>query len=167
VNIKLDKLYQLSVKSSPAGARVLINNQDAGETPFTSTVKEEMKFELKLVKENYQEWKKRIEVDDDIEIDRKLEFTKKYKEELAAKAKSEKELAEQAKKEKELAAKTQREKEKTAVGKEEGGGSKWLWIGGGAAILAGGAAYYFLSQKGEEKEEEQDTGMPLPVGRPQ
>jgi TolB-like protein len=165
VNIELKKLYKLSVKSSPAGARVLINSQDAGETPFTTTVKEDMKFELKLVKENYQEWKKQIEVDDDIELDRKLEFTKKYKQELAAKAKEEKELAKKAKEEQELAAKAKREREKPAVQKEKGGGKTWLWIGGGAVLLAGGAAYYFLSQ--EDEEEEQDTGMPMPVGRPQ
>jgi TolB-like protein len=176
IEIELKKLYKMTVTSKPAGAKVLINNKDAGETPYTTTVKEDMKFELKLAKENYKEWKKNIKVGDDIEIDRELEFTDAYKKALSAKAKREKELAEKAKREQELAEKAKRDKERQAKEKQEqekkalakkdgGGGSKWLWIGGGAAVLAGGAAAFFILSQ-EDEEEKQDEGMPRPIGRP-
>ena len=166
VEIKLKKLYSLSVQSDPSGAQVLINKKIAGKTPYTATVKEDMKFELKLVMENYQVWQKKIKVDDNIKINEKLKFTKKYKQALAAELKRKRDLEKKAKEEKELAAKAKKEeREKATVQKKKGGsGSKWLWIGGGAAILAGGAAFYILSQKDEE--EKKDEGMPLPVGRP-
>jgi hypothetical protein len=145
VNVRLRKLYKFSVKSSPAGARILINNQEAGVTPFNSTVKDGVTFEIKLVKENYQEWKKQIMVKGDIEIDKKLEFSKKYKEALAAKAKG--------------------EKAKPGLQPEKGGSKAWLWIGGGAAILAGGAAYYLLTR--EDTKEKVEETLPAPVGRPE
>ena len=44
IEIELKKLHKMTVTSKPASARVLINNKDAGETPFTSTVKEGMKL---------------------------------------------------------------------------------------------------------------------------
>jgi hypothetical protein len=147
VNIKLRKLYKFSVKSSPAGASILINNQEAGMTPFNSTVKDGVKFEIKLVKENYQEWKKQIMVKGDIEIDKKLEFSKKYKEALAAKAKG--------------------EKAKSSLQPKKGSSKAWLWIGGGAAILAGGAAYYFLTREEEKETVDEGIGLPAPVGRPE
>jgi hypothetical protein len=155
LDIRLKKVYKLSVTSDPAGAQVLINSIAAGSTPYNAAIKEGMRFEIKLQKENYQEWSKQIVVKKDVKIEERLKITDAYKQQLAKSAKDQA----AADKEKEAAAMT-----KTGEQKKGGGISSWWWIGGGAAIVAGGAAYYFLSQKDDE---EVDTGMPLPVGRPQ
>ena len=157
LDIKLKEIFQLMVESEPAGAHVLINNKDMGPTPYKTSVKEGMKFELKVVKENYQEWKKQINVKDDIEYKVELKYTDAYKKALAAeKKKQEQQKAAMA------AEKKKQEQQKAALTGEKKGSNTWLWIGGGA-LVAGGAAYYFLTRDTESAEEK----LPLPVGRPE
>ena len=143
---KEKKLYELSIKSNPPGAQLLINNINAGQTPFDRKVRDGLKLEIKLKKDNYEDWIRTVTVSDNININAKLEFTEEYKQKLASQAK---------------------EQRKETVSEEKGGAGPWLWIGGGA-ILVGGAAYLLLpkSEKGEEPTTA-DQGFPPPPGRPQ
>lgn len=147
--IELKKLFKLSVKSSPSGAQVLINNKNAGKTPYNTTVKEGMQFELKLSLENYKEWNKRVKVKNNIEIDEKLKYTDAYKDQLEKQAR----LAKQQK---------EAEEKKTEIKDDKGGSGKWYWIGGAVAVV-GGVTYFLISQ---DDEPSADEGMPDPPGRP-
>ena len=149
LKIELKKLYKLSVNSTPTGAQVLINNKSAGQTPYSTTIKKGMQFDLKLSLENYKDWSKRIKVKDNINLNEKLEYTDVYKDQLEKQAR----LA---------AEKKKSEEAKTDVKESKGGGSKWYWIGGAVAVI-GGVTYYFLSQGDDSSS---DEGMPNPPGRP-
>ena len=149
LKIDLKKLFKLSVNSTPSGAQVLINKKEAGQTPYTTTVKEGMQFDLKLSLENYEDWTKRIKVKDNIEIDEKLKYTDAYKDQLEKQAK--------------LAAEQKKQEEKKTEDKEiKKGSSKWYWIGGAVAVI-GGVTYFILSQ---DDDSSSDDGMPDPPGRP-
>ena len=149
LKIELKKLYKLSVNSIPSGAQVLINNKEAGQTPYTTTIKEGMQFDLKLSLENYKDWTKRIKVKDNIDINEKLEYTDAYKDQLEKQAK----LAAEQKKQ---------EGKKSEVKEIKGGSSKWYWIGGAMAVI-GGVTYFILSK---DDDTSSDNGMPDPPGRP-
>jgi len=120
------RIFQISIKSNPTGARIFINNKNAGKTPFNSRVREGMDVEIVLKKENYKDWEESVSVSDNVEINATLEVTDEYREALA---------------------------KRTGTGKGKGdqpvaassGGSSWYWyvlgavvIGGGVAVLAGG-----------------------------
>ncbi|MEJ2545928.1 MAG: PEGA domain-containing protein, partial [Calditrichaceae bacterium] len=146
---ELKKLYKLSVNSTPSGAQVLINDKTAGQTPYSTTVKEDMRFELKISLENYKIWSKRLKVNKNIEINEKLKYTDVYKDQLEKQAK--------------LAAEQKKQKEKKTEDKEiKKGSSKWYWIGGAVAVI-GGVTYFILSQ---DEDSSSDDGMPDPPGRP-
>ena len=104
----LIKTFVISIKSNPTEAQILINNKNAGTTPFESKVKEGVKLQIKLMKKNYGEWVRNFTVRKNVNINATLEFTQEYKDELAARAK----------------------KQKTPiVAKEEtGSSSTWWWI---------------------------------------
>ncbi|HEM49066.1 MAG TPA: PEGA domain-containing protein [Caldithrix sp.] len=149
LKVELKKLYKLSVSSTPTGAKVLINNKEAGQTPYTTTIKEDMQFDLKLSLGNYKEWTKRIKVKDNIDVNEKLKYTDAYKDQLEKQAR--------------LAAEQKKQEENKTEDKEiKKGSSKWYWIGGAVAVI-GGVTYYFLSQGDESSS---DEGMPTPPGRP-
>ena len=145
--VKEEKIYNLSVKSNPVGAQIFINNKSAGQTPFNSKVREGLRLEIRIKKENYQDYVRSFTVSDDVNINANLEFTEEYKQELARKGK---------------------EQRGEQITEEKGGGSTWLWIGGGA-VLVGGAAYLLLP-KGDTGTEPNggngDTGFPQPPPRP-
>lgn len=150
LKIDLKKLFKLSVNSTPSGAQVLINKKEAGQTPYTTTIKEGMQFDLKISLENYKDWTKRIKVKDNIDIKEKLEYTDAYKEQLEKQAK--------------LAAEQKKQEEKKTEDKEiKKGSSKWYWIGGAVAVI-GGVTYFILSQ---DDDSSSDKGMPDPPDRPE
>jgi len=140
------RIFEISIKSNPSAAQIFINDTNAGKTPFNRKVREGLKIEIKLQKENYQDWIRTVTVSDDININANLEFTEAYKQKLARQAK---------------------EQRGETITEEKGGGGPWLWIGGGA-ILVGGAAYLLLPKedKGEETTTT-DQGFPQPPDRPQ
>jgi len=141
----LIKTFVISIKSNPTGAQILINNKNAGTTPFENKVKEGVKLQIKLKKKNYEEWVRNITVSDNININKSLDFTQEYKDELAAKA--------------------NQQREKTAVKDEGGSGSTWWWIGGGV-LVAGGAAAILLSSAEKKSEPEPEVSFPMPPSRP-
>ena len=75
-------MYHLSIKSNPPDARIFINNTGAGKTPFSSDVREGLRLEIRLKKENYRDWVRSITVKDDVDINASLEFTEQYKQEF-------------------------------------------------------------------------------------
>jgi hypothetical protein len=142
----LIKTFVISIKSNPIGAQILLNNKNAGVTPFESKVKEGVRLQIKLRKKNYEEWAQNITVRDNVDINASLDFSQEYKDELAARAK--------------------KEREEKQVGAVEESGSTWWWIGGGV-IVAGGAAAILLSGKENgEPEPEPAPSFPIPPGRP-
>jgi TolB-like protein len=135
-------IYSLSINSVPADAQIFINNKKIGNTPFKSRVREGMELEIKLQKQNYKDWTKSVSVQNDTNIDARLEFTDAYKKELAQKG-----------------------KKPTDAGMQKGG-FPWIWVGGGA--IAGGVALFLISQgdTGNGDSDDGDQGFPKPPGRP-
>jgi TolB-like protein len=144
IQIDLDKIYTLSIKSNPDKADVYIDTRKINVTPFEHDVRENMKLTILLKKENYQDWSKQITVKDNVEIDAKLKMTDAYKRALAQKEQQEK------------------------VKKGEGGGNTWLYIGGAAVLAGGAAAAVLLSQKKDKGEEViiPENVFPNPPDRP-
>ena len=100
---------------------------------------------IKLQKENYLDWEKSITVNDNININAKLEFSDIQKQKLLKKAKG------------------TESKRETISDKRTGGGKTFLWIAGIAAV-GGGVAYYILSQEDDKKDEK--SIFPEPPDRP-
>ena len=122
----------------------MLNNTNAGVTPFESKVKDGVKVQVKLKKKNYEEWVQNITVKNDVNINAKLDFTQEYKDALAAQAK--------------------KQKPPISAKEETGLSSTWWWIGGGV-VVAGAAAAILLSSEGEEPPDE-PSSFPAPPGRP-
>jgi hypothetical protein len=141
------KIYHLSIKSDPDGARLFINDREVGKTPFQSRVRDGMELEIRLVKNNYDEWYQKLTVSTEVDINAKMKISKDYARELAARQETETE---------------------TRVTEDEGGSSLWWWVGG--AVVVGGAAVVLLSGSGGDDsgtvEPPIDQGFPLPPTRP-
>ena len=82
------KIYDLSIKSEPDGARVFINDSEVGKSPFQSRVREGMQLEIRLLKQNYDEWYQKMTVSANVDINAKLKISAEYARELAARQKS-------------------------------------------------------------------------------
>ena len=141
----LIKTYVISIKSNPAGAQILLNNTNAGVTPFESKVKDGVKVQVKLKKKNYEEWVQNITVKNDVNINAKLDFTQEYKDALAAQAK--------------------KQKPPISAKEETGLSSTWWWIGGGV-VVAGAAAAILLSSEEKKTDEPPVPSFPAPPSRP-
>ncbi len=141
------KIFNLEIKSQPSGAKIVINDKNAGTTPFKSNVREGLTLEIKLQKENYEELIRNITVTDDVDINADLEFSQAYKDELAARAGKQITTPE--------------------LTKETGSSSTWWWIGGGIVVAGGVAAAVLLSDSGNGNGSEEPTPVfPMPPGRP-
>jgi len=140
----LIKTFVISIKSNPAGAQILLNNKNAGTTPFESKVKEGVKLQIKLQKKNYKEWVQNITVEDNVDINASLSLSQAYKDAVAARAKQ--------------------KRGETQI-QDEGSGSTWWWIGGGI-LVAGGAAAILLSGDEDKSQDVIIPSFPLPPGRP-
>ena len=141
----LIKTFVISIKSNPTGAQILLNNKNAGTTPFESKAREGVKLQIKLMKKNYGEWVRNFTVRKNVNINAVLELTQEYKDALAARAKKQK---------------------PPIVAKEEtGSSSTWWWIGGGI-VVAGAAAAVLLSDSGNGNGGEETPVFPTPPGRP-
>lgn len=142
----LIKTYSISINSTPPGAKIMLNNKNIGETPFSSKIREGIRLEIKLQKENYKEWVRNISMSDNVNINAKLEYSEEYKNMLAERAKK------------------QRSADVTEAG--TGSGSTWWWIGGGALVTGGAAAILLSSEKEKKAEEQAKPVFPMPPGRP-
>ncbi len=69
----------LLVISDPEGAKVFIDNREAGNTPFAGKAKKGTTVSLRMEKENYKSWQKMLTVNDDVEVEADLEYTEAYK----------------------------------------------------------------------------------------
>jgi len=138
------KIFNLSIKSNPTGAAILVNGRRAGQTPFESPVKEGVRIEIRLQKDNYKEFMQTFVVSDNINIAANLEFTEAYRQELLARSKK---------------------PEETEIEETGGGSSVWWWIGGGA-VVAGAAVVILSGSGGDETTTTTDAGFPAPPARP-
>ena len=140
------KIFSLSIDSQPDDARVFINDREVGKTPFKSRVRDGMQLEVRILKQNYDEWYQKLTVTREVDINANLKISKEYARELAAKQKAD---------------------SGTKI-EDEGGSSLWWWVGG--AVVAGGAAAVLLSGSGGEEAEAPitttDQGFTLPPTRP-
>ncbi len=137
---KIPKKYTLSLNSYPSGAQVIINSKQAGTTPYSIKVNENMKLDIQIKKANYQTFQKSLLVKKDEEVNINLKYSDAYKKYLAAKQK---------KKEPPVA--------KTGVKSSSG---MWWWIGGGVAVAA--TVAYFLIQDNPQG----TNAFPEPPSRP-
>jgi TolB-like protein len=80
-----EQKYVVSIKSTPSGAKIVINNREIGSTPYRFTAPKGMELTVRIVKDNYQEWHQSITVKEDMEINASLKSTLKGKEEKAVK----------------------------------------------------------------------------------
>ncbi len=140
------KIFNLSIDSQPDGARVFINDREVGKTPFKSRVRDGMQLEVRILKQNYDEYYQKMTVTREVDVNANLEISKDYARELA-------------------------DNRKTDSGtkiEDDSGSSLWWWIGG--AVVAGGAAAVLLSGSGGEEAETPitttDQGFTLPPTRP-
>jgi hypothetical protein len=140
------KIFSLSIDSQPDGARVFINDREVGKTPFKSRVRDGMKLEVRILKQNYDEWYQKMTVTREVDVNANLKISKDYARELAAQQKAD---------------------SGTKI-EDEGGSSLWWWIGG--AVVVGGAAAVLLSGSGGEEADTPvttaDQGFTLPPTRP-
>jgi len=143
-------LFDLQIISEPRGAEILIDGKLVGKTPYTGK-QTAGKHAVKLVKSNYVDYEREVNLNRSGKFTAKLEMSPEYLARIRqTKAK-------------------QQEKEQPANVKEEsaGGGSTWLWVGVGAAAV-GGAAVLLLG--GGDKGGGGDDGLtdlPPPPARPQ
>jgi hypothetical protein len=142
------RIFPLSIGSEPEGARIFINDREVGNTPFQSRVREGMELEIRIVKNNYEEWYRKLTVSEEVDISANLKISKEYARELA----QQKETA-----------------ERTGIDEDGGGSGIWWWIGGAAVV--GGAAVLVLSGSGGDdggtpETTNTDQGFPLPPTRP-
>ena len=82
------KIFSLSIDSQPDGARVFINDREAGKTPFKSRVRDGMQLEVRILKQNYDEWYQKLTVTREVDINANLKISKEYARELAAQQKA-------------------------------------------------------------------------------
>ncbi len=139
------KTFDISIESDPKGAQLFLNDKNAGSTPFKSKAKEGVELEIRIKKENYKDYLKKITVTDNIHIRATLELSEEAKQQLAQKA---------------------REQSTQADTGKKGSSKKWWYIGGGAVLL-GGTVAILLAGGGPDKKGETTTQFPLPPGRPQ
>ena len=141
------QIFNLSIDSQPDGARVFINDREVGKTPFKSRVRDGMQLEVRILKQNYDEYYQKMTVTREVDVNANLEISKDYARELADNRKAD---------------------SGTKI-EDEGGSSLWWWIGG--AVVAGGAAAVLLSGSGGEEAETPitttDQGFTLPPTRPE
>jgi len=115
--IEEKKTYVLKIDSDPAGAQIVINGRSIGKTPYSGKVTENLKLNISLQMENYEDWQRMLTMSKDWEIDADLKQVVKKPRDVAKKE-----------------PKTEKE-----------GGSTWYyWLAGGAAV-AGGVAYFVLA----------------------
>jgi len=138
------KTYTLSILSTPTDASIYINDKYAGKTPFEREAKEGLELEIKLEKKNYSDWLGNVSLNDNVNLNAKLDLSDEYKQELANKAK---------------------EQKKDITESDEGSGSTWWWIGGGV-VVAGGAAAAILSSSSDDSKNESEASFPKPPSRP-
>jgi TolB-like protein len=141
------KIFNISIGSQPDGARVFVNDREVGDTPFKSKVREGTQLEIRILKQNYDEWYQKMTVTREVDINANLKISKEYARELADKQKS---------------------GSSTKI-EDEGGSSLWWWVGG--AVVVGGAAAVLLSGSGGDDGggdpvTTTDQGFPEPPVRP-
>jgi TolB-like protein len=73
LTIHMKKIFMVTIKSNPDNAQVVINNQNIGQTSFTSRAKEGTEVNLVVKKENYDPWVKNFIVNDNIDITAELQ----------------------------------------------------------------------------------------------
>jgi TolB-like protein len=69
----------LRITSDPEGAKVFIDNKEAGNTPYRGKVRKGMTVNLRVEKENYKNWQKTLTVNEDVEVEAELAYTEAYK----------------------------------------------------------------------------------------
>jgi TolB-like protein len=139
------KTFNLVIESDPKGARLFLNDKDAGATPFKSKAKEGVELEIRIIKPNYKDYLKKITVTDNVKIMATLELSEQAKQQLAANA---------------------REQSTKADTGKKSSSKTWWYIGGGALLLGGTAAILLAGGGGDNKETPASTQFPLPPGRP-
>jgi TolB-like protein len=72
LTIPLKKIFMVTINSNPGNAQVIINNQNIGQTPFSSRAKEGTEVNLVIKKENYDPWTKNFVVSDNVNINADL-----------------------------------------------------------------------------------------------
>jgi TolB-like protein len=80
-----EEKYVVSIKSTPSGAKILINNKDIGSTPYRFTAPKGMELSVRIEKDNYQDWQQQVTVKDNMEINASLKYALKGKEGQAVK----------------------------------------------------------------------------------
>lgn len=73
------QIYTIAIDSNPGDAEVFINDKKVGKTPFNNKVQEGLELVIRIKKTNYQDWTKRIEITDNINIMAELEVPKEGK----------------------------------------------------------------------------------------
>jgi TolB-like protein len=74
-----EQKYVVSIKSTPAGGKIIINNKEIGDTPYSFTAPKGMSLDIKIEKKNYKLWQQRVTVNDNTEINATLEYAYKAK----------------------------------------------------------------------------------------
>lgn len=142
-------IFNLSINSSPDGARIFVNDREVGKTPFKSRTRQGTNLEIRILKQNYDEWYQKLTVTREVDINANLKISKEYARDLADQQKS---------------------GSATQIEDEGSGSSLWWWIGG--AVVVGGAAAVVLAGSGGDDGGEptpvttNDEGFPLPPTRP-
>ena len=72
LTIKMKKIFMVTINSTPGNAQVIINNQNIGQTPFSSRAKEGTEVSLVIKKENYDPWTRNFVVNDNMTINADL-----------------------------------------------------------------------------------------------
>ena len=72
-----EQKYVVSIKSTPGGAKIIINNKEIGSTPYRFTAPQGIALSIKIQKDNYQEWQQSITVKEDMEINASLKYVLK------------------------------------------------------------------------------------------
>jgi hypothetical protein len=132
-----DKKYVVTIKSTPSGSDILVNNKKIGKTPYSFTAPGGMRLDVSVEKKNYQKWSRVITVDEDMEVNAIL----KYGKEPTA------------------------PRQVTAA--KKGGSKTWLWITLGVVAVGGGVAAAVLAgSKDETKDTNGTQPLPGPAWPP-
>ena len=77
LNAAMIAILELEINTDPVGATLFINDREISKTPFSGKLRTGT-YSLKVVKENYIEWKKTIKLAENEDIDIDLEPTPEY-----------------------------------------------------------------------------------------